>query len=137
MPNQIPGTLRLVALIFILSGIAAGLDVLVTSFHHEFMLGFVVAGFFIGFGLLDYKPIWRLTALGFLWFVMVMAPVLCVLAVADPHKLELKLFEESIVGISAPAFLSFMIWVLLFAFWQYRVLTRPDVRKLFYQRTEG
>ena len=82
---------------------------------------FYVLGFGIYFGLRRFSTGWRTCALVLIWIQLIVIPVIFVF------------------GASArvPAFYAAgcLAWYLL-QLWLYRVLTRPDIRNLFYDQPQ-
>jgi hypothetical protein len=130
--NTIPTSLKVVAFLFILSGIFSLIEVIVSLVHSHFSFNFGVLGLFIGPGLLRLSRGWRTCALVFLWIAMIGLPIfIAVIFVLAGGPLDFKLFGQQ-VGHASPEF-AIVLAALLFALavWQYRILTRPDVRRLF------
>src|SRR5882724_12731902 len=78
-PNRIPVALKVVAWIFILSGIWAAFDVLTALANGNLSINFGVLSFFIGLGLLRLSPVWRTWALIFTWFELICLPLAALL----------------------------------------------------------
>lgn len=127
-----PAALKVVAWVFILSGLSACIEIIVALTHGRFSLNFDVIGIFIGWGILKLSSGWRLLGLISLWIAMIGAPVIIVMAFSNPGKLEFKLFGAKIADMTPAAFFILVGGYFLFKVWQYRVLTRSDVRALFY-----
>jgi hypothetical protein len=129
--KPIPTSLKIVAALFLLGGICSAIEVLVSLLHGHISINFGVLGLFIGPGLLRLSPGWRTCALVFLWLGMIVVPIAAVLFMTASGPAEFTLFGQK-VG-PAPKGLGVVIAALAFglAVWQYRVLTRPDVRRLF------
>ena len=134
MPRHRPTALKVVAWIFILGGLSACIEILVALTQNRFSLNFGVLGIFIGYGLLKLRSGWRLLGLISLWIAMIGTPVITLMALSNPGKLEFKVFGVKIANLSPAVFSIFMGGCFLFSVWQYRVLTRSDVRTLFYPR---
>ena len=129
--RQLPISLKIVAILFILGGIFAVIEVIVSLFYDRFSINFGVLGLFIGPGLLALRPGWRTCALVFLWIAMIALPIIAIFMLANSGPLDFLVFGQKVghaptwLGISAAAIL------FLLSVWQYRVLTRPDVRAIF------
>jgi hypothetical protein len=130
-PKPIPTSLKVVAALFLLGGICSVIEVLVSLLHSHISINFGVLGLFIGPGLLRLSRGWRTCALVFLWIAMIVIPIVAVIFMIASGPAEFTLFGQN-VG-QAPKGLGVVIAALAFglAVWQYRVLTRPDVRRLF------
>ena len=129
--QQIPLSLKVVALLFILGGITDVIEmfVAITQGNLKITLGFL--GIFIGMGLLSLRPGWRTCALVFTWFAMIVIPIFAVIVMASPGPLNFSVLGQK-VGHS-PKELGLLVAIIMFlvSLWQYRVLIRHDVRKLF------
>ena len=131
MSDRLPTALVVVAWLFILSGAAALLGILVGLTNGRMSFNTSVVGLFVGPGLLRLRPGWRTCALVLIWIGLILSPVLAIVMLNAPGSVAINFFGLS-VG-KGPVLLA---WVLLAAMitllvWQYRVLTRPDVRQLF------
>jgi hypothetical protein len=90
-----------------------------------------VLSLFIGVGLLRYSRGWRTCALVFLWLAMIGFPLAAVFMLFTDQPLQFTVFDQPMgevprgVGVGVAA-LGFAL-----AVWQYWVLTRPRVRRLF------
>jgi hypothetical protein len=129
--RQIPASLKVVAILFILGGLSAVIEVLVSLAHSRININFGVLGLFIGPGLLALRPGWRTCALVFLWIAMIALPIVAALMLMHSGPLDFNVFGQK-VGHAPKGFgLAVAFIVFFLAFWQYRVLIRPDIRKLF------
>jgi len=129
--RQMPASLKVVAILFIIGGILSVIDVIGSFLHGHININFGVLGLFIGPGLLALRPGWRTCGLVFLWIAMIGLPLVTVLMLGLSGPLDFKVFGQKI-GHASKEFgliLAIVMWAL--AVWQYRVLTRPDVRRLF------
>jgi hypothetical protein len=129
--TPIPTSLKVVAVLFLLSGIFSLIEVIVSLMHGHFNLNFGILGLFIGPGLLRLSRGWRTCALVFLWITMIGLPMVALLFLVTSGPLDFTLFGQKVGDASKG--LGILVAALLFALavWQYRVLTRPDVRRLF------
>ena len=129
--KQAPLALRVVAVLFIISGVLAVLEVLVSLTRNRVSLNSGILGIFIGMGLLRFQRGWRTCALVSTWFALIFIPVFGFMVLGGARPIHLKLFGQK-VGIASPASaLSFSVVLFALVVWQYRVLTRPDVVRLF------
>jgi hypothetical protein len=129
--RRIPASLKVVATLFILGGICAVIEVLVSLAHSRININFGVLGLFIGPGLLALRRGWRTCGLVFIWIAMIGAPIFVILVLGYPRPLDLILFGQKIGYVSKEVGLIAAAVLFLLSLWQYRVLTRPDVRRLF------
>ena len=130
-PPRIPTALRVVAILFILSGAWAILEILVSLTHSRLSFNFGVLGLFIGPGLLALKPGWRTCALVFIWFALIVIPIIALFMLGYSGPINVELFGQKIGHVPKPLGLLVALLTFLLAYWQYRVLTRPDIRPLF------
>lgn len=129
--RQVPASLKVVAILFIVGGIFAAIEVLVSLAHSHININFGVLGLFIGPGLLALRPGWRTCALVLLWIAMIGLPIIAILMLGHSGLLDFKVFGQKVGHVSKGFGLAFAVVVFSLAVWQYRVLTRPDVRRLF------
>ena len=129
--RQIPASLKAVAILFILGGVSALIEVLVSLARTHISINFGVLGLFIGPGLLALRTGWRTCALVFLWIAMIGIPIIAVLMLGHSGPLDFKVFGEKVGHASKEFGLAVAVILFLLSVWQYRVLTRPDVRRLF------
>ena len=134
--RQIPASLKAVAILFILGGIFAVIEVLVSLAHSHLNINFGVLGLFIGPGLLALRPGWRTCALVFLWIAMIGIPIIAILMLGHSNPLDFKVFGQTVGHVSKELGLAIAVILFLLSFCQYRVLTRPDVRALFGVETD-
>jgi hypothetical protein len=129
--KQAPAALKVVAVLFIISGVLAVLEILVSLTRNHINFNFGVLGIFIGLGLLRFRRGWRTCALVFIWLMLIFIPVFGIMVLAGTRPIHLKLFGQQ-MGYASATFAFFVATVLFaLAVWQYRVLTRPDVVQLF------
>lgn len=126
-----PISLKVVAVLFFLVGLFSAIDVLIRLTQGSLFLNLGVLGLFIGVGLMRYSRGWRTCALVFLWLAMIGFPLIGVamLVVDQPPEYTVsgrKMGEAPKAAGVAVAVVGFAL-----ALWQYWVLTRPPVRRLF------
>ena len=126
----IPASLKIVAFLFLLSGVFSLIEVIVALMQSQLNLNIGVVSLFIGPGLLRLSRGWRTFALVSLWVAMIGMPIIAI-HFMTAGSLDFKLFGQ-MVG-HAPKELGIMLVGAVFslAVWQYRVLTRPEVCSLF------
>jgi hypothetical protein len=129
--TRIPGSLKVVAALFILGGVSAAIEVVVSLMNNRISINLGVLGIFIGPGLLRLSRGWRTCALVFLWIALIAIPIFTILMIGHSGPLDFKILGQK-VGY-APKELGILMAVLLFllALWQYPVLTSQRVRRLF------
>lgn len=131
--QNIPTSLSAVSYLFLLVGIVATGEILVGLLRGSFRFNLAVLGFWMFFGLRRYSPGWRTCALVFIWIGIVVQSLILFSALFFPK--HIMLFGRSYDGASH-------IWLLIpvalfFAIelWMYRVLTRTDIRRMFYEQS--
>ena len=134
--RSVPTSLKVVAVLFILSGVASLVDVILSLFQGTLNFNLGVLGLFIGMGLLRLNPTWRVWALVFTWIAIIGAPIIGLLFLFLPGPLNFTLFGQPAGQAPKAAGVAVAAVIFLVALWQLRVLTRPDVRELF-QRRKG
>ena len=134
--EQAPLALKIVAALFIIGGIFAALEVLVSLARNRISLNFGVLGIFIGLGLLRFRRGWRTCALVFTWIALVFVPVFALLVLGGAHPIHVKLFGQRVGSTSPGTALFLAVAAFALALWQYRVLTRRDVVQLFNEQAE-
>ena len=138
--RSIPTPLSVVSYFFLLMGISAAVEILVGLARGSFHFDLAILGFWIFFGLRRYSPGWRTCTLVFIWSGLITLPIGVVLllsvSVLSGQGGEVVIFGQRYEHISA-------IWIciplaLFFAFdlWMYRVLTRPNIRGMFYDESQ-
>jgi len=129
--QSVPLSLKIVAALFVLGGISSIIEVIMSLTQGTLNLNFGVLGLFIGIGLLRLSRLWRTCALVFLWITMIGIPIIAIIFMTASGPLDFTLFGQK-VG-QAPKGLGIVLAVVVFALavWQYWVLTRPEVRRLF------
>ncbi|MHC4214426.1 MAG: hypothetical protein ACYSWP_13760 [Planctomycetota bacterium] len=129
--RQIPTSLVVLAILYILGGICAVLEIIVSLAHSHININFGVLGLFIGPGLLRLKRGWRTCALVFIWIALIFLPIFTIFMLSHSGPLDFKVFGQKVGHIPKEVGLVISVLLFLFSLWQYRVLTRPDVRRLF------
>ena len=126
-----PLALRIVAGLFTFTGVCAVIEVVLLLTRGHIDLNFGVLGLWIGPGLLRHNRTWRTWALVFLWIGLIGSPVFTLLALTR-SALDFKVFGIPVGKVPNGIGLIVAAAVFLLSLWQYRVLTRPEIRRLFY-----
>ena len=130
-PPTIPSALKIVAWLFIIGGILAVIEVVVALTQNRISINFGVLGLFIGPGLLRLRRGWRTCALVFLWIGLIIFPIIFLLGLSGTIPAYFGVFGIKLARIPSWWVSVGTIPFFLLVFWEYRVLTRPDVRSLF------
>jgi len=131
--KSIPTALNAVAILFLLGGVLSAIEMLARLFHGQVNLNFGILGIPTYFGLRRFSRGWRIYALVCIWFVLVASPILFVLGftVSQPADFSLfglkvgKVYTLWLTVVSVPFF--------LISLWQFRILTRRDIKAKFYE----
>jgi hypothetical protein len=126
-----PTSLKIVAVLFLLGGLSSAVDVLIRLTQGSLFLNLGVLGLFIGVGLLRFSRGWRTCALVFLWLTMIGCPLVGVVMLVSDQPLEYTMFGQKMGEAPKAAGVAILAVVFVLAIWQYWVLTRPSVRRLF------
>ncbi|MEM7681529.1 MAG: hypothetical protein AAF288_06210 [Planctomycetota bacterium] len=129
--GKLPTSLIAVAVLFIVGGVFSVLEVLVSLANSRININFGVLGLFIGPGLLRLSRGWRTCALVFIWITLIAVPLFALLLIAVDGPLDYNVFGQKFGHASKAWGLVIVAIVFAIALWEYRVLTRPDVRRLF------
>ncbi|SRR6266511_2070329 len=124
---KIPTALRVVAYIHLVMGILCVIQFIVQLFHSAITLSLGILYFPIAYGLFNLRNGWRVCAMVFLWFGLILLPIIFVVGLFGTNVARIPGWVVSVETI--PFFLIFL--------WQYRVLVRPDVRRLFLEPRPG
>lgn len=127
-----PLPLKIVAALFIVGGVSSAIEVIVDLTRNHVNINFGVLGIFVGLGLLRHSANWRTLGLVFLWLSMIVGPIALIAVLGAPQQADLKLFGVKVGKISTSVFFLFGAAFYALIVWQYRVLTRPGIRALFY-----
>jgi hypothetical protein len=134
--RNIPTPLNVVAYLFLLMGIMSAFEILGELTHGTIRFGFGVLGIWIFFGLRRYSPGWRTCALVFIWLGMIGLAIAFIYGFLGSGPAFITVFgrryaDIPVIWISVGAGLFFPL-----EFWMYHVLTRPDIRILFYDEPQ-
>jgi len=129
--TPIPTSLVIVAVLFILGGVCAAIEVVLSLMHDHLNINFGVVGIFIGWGLLRRRRGWRTCALVFVWIAMIGVAIGFVLLAVAREPQDLEVFGRPAGHIPKEIALVVMVIIFIISLWQYCVLTRSDVKRLF------
>lgn len=134
---MLPRSLRVVAAIQLLFGLSSAFGILFQLGQGRVNLDFGVLGIPIYFGLKRLSSGWRTCALVLLWVELIIASAMFFLGLAAQPPAYFKVFGVGLASVS-PLWLSIAALPLFaLALWQYRVLTRSEIRSLFLHAVEG
>lgn len=114
-PAAMPVDLKAVAWVFIAFGILAGIEIVMAMADSRISINFGVLGIPVGIGILRLSPGWRICGLVLLWLTMILCGIV------------------GLMSLFGGALLATLLALAFFALarWQYGVLTRDNVRRLF------
>ncbi len=136
-PNRmqpLPLALKIVAVLFILNGIFAAIEMLVSLTNNRFNINFDVLGIFIGRGLFRLSEGWRTCALAFLWIGLIVYPIIGFMLLNYSGPLNFNFFGQQAGHASNEFTLTLVTAFFIYTLWQYHVLTREDVRRVFFEQ---
>jgi hypothetical protein len=119
--------------LFIIDGIASIHNILAALADRQLHLDLGVLALFVGFGLLRLRPGWRTCGLVFTWIGMLVTPLVVLVLFQQSRPADFRLLGEKLFSIPVPIAVLFCAVIFTLLVWQYRVLTRPDIRALFLQ----
>jgi hypothetical protein len=129
--SMLPRALQVVAVIQLLAGLVAVVGILVQLTRSHVNVDFNVLGIPICFGLRRFSSAWRTCALAFLWSGLLFAPVMFFVGLVRERPAWFGVFGVRLASVP-PSWLAIAALPLFaITLWQYRVLTRPDIRSLF------
>jgi hypothetical protein len=141
---RIPLALRVVAILFLLSGLGSLISMIVGALHKNIMLDFGLINIFVYFGLMRFSQGWRKCALVFTWLGIFLSPVVAIIVlftaahsnIPQPNihiTSNFNIFGFSFFNTSPViVFIAVVIYFML-CLWKLSVLNRPDIRVLFNQ----
>ena len=127
--KTIPLSLKIVAWLFIIGGISAVIEILISLAHGRINFNFGVLGIPAGFGILKLSRGWRVCGLVLLWFGLIITPIIFIIGLTKPATVSILGYPTGKVPGIVVSIIAIPIFLLLI--WQYRVLTRPDIKELF------
>ena len=130
-PTNLPGALRAVAIVILLEGISSAIELVLALSRGHLSVNLGVFYILAAIGLFRLSRGWRTFVLFTLWFAFILIPVGMFLVLGAGGPITFNLFGASVGMIKPPVACFFLFLVFLLCLWQYRVLTRPDIRGLF------
>ncbi len=127
----IPSALKVVAWLFIIGGACSILQIIIDLTHSKLTVNTGCLGVFVGPGLLRFSRGWRTCGLVLLWIGMLFFPIFGVMCLMAQQEMPVNIFGLAMGSVPTP--IGLLISAIFFGVmvWEYRVLIRPDVRKLF------
>lgn len=128
---HIPGVLRAVAIIHLVVGVGALVEVLVNLTRNHYQLNLGVLGIPVCFGLLRFRRGWRTCALALLWVGLLLLPLVFLMGVLGSGPATFGVLGIPIGQLPRPWLSVVAAAMFLLLLWQYRVLVSPGVSRLF------
>jgi hypothetical protein len=129
--NLIPTSLKVVAVLFILTGITSLIDVVVSLANGRIDIDFGVLGLFVGPGLLRLSQGWRTVGLVLLVISAIGVAIVALAFLTAPGPLDFSAFGVRVGQVSKELGLGLAVILFALVVWQLRVLTSEEVRDLF------
>ncbi len=133
--RSLPASLIVVAVLFLVEGATAAVEVLHSLANNGININFGVIGIFVGWGLLKLRPGWRIVALVLLVIGMVVSAIGAAVflggGLAGDGPLDFSVGGQLVGHVSVIIAVIFAAGMFVLCFWQYRVLRRPEIRELF------
>ena len=131
MNKQIPGSLKIVAWLFLFSGVTAVIEVLVGLMNSQLHLNLGVLGIFVGIGLLRLREVWRICGLVIIWIGIISMPIIVLLFLSHSGPLDLNVFGQKVGQVEKDTILLPVLLLYALVLWQRWVLSRADIKALF------
>ena len=130
--QSIPTALQVVAILFLLGGISSVIGMVIRLVSGSVYIDFGFLGIPTYFGLRRLSLGWRTFALVCIWLALIACPIAFVIGIFYSASTSAEVFGIPFAQV-APIWLSVVsVPIFLLEFWQYRVLTRPQIRALFF-----
>ena len=126
-----PTRLKIVAGVFIFNGVCSIIAFLLDLFDDRFFVDLRMVYVFVGWGLIRYRRGWRTCALVFLWFELIGILLISVMLIFLPGPIYFQVFGIDVAPMREVYAHAMGAALFALAVWEYHVLTRPDIRKLF------
>ncbi len=134
--NKIPTSLSVVSYFFLFMGIMSANEFLGGLTRGEFIFDFGILGFWVFFGLRRYSPGSRTCALVFVWLASIGLVIAFVYGLLGSGPASIEIFGKRYADIPV-IWLSIVSAIFLpLEIWKYRVLTRPNIRSMFYEESQ-
>jgi len=134
--RSIPKSLSVVSYLFLFEGVMAVIRVLGELTQGSFHLDFDILGFWVFWGLRRYSQGWRTCALVFVGFRLIELPIVFIYGFFGSGPAFIKIFGWHYADIPVIWISIVSAGVFLLELWVYRVLTRPNIRAMFYDKSQ-
>ena len=124
--RRIPVALKVVAILFIVWGVCAVIEVVLSLMRARISINFGVLGLFVGYGLLRLRPGWRTCGLVFLWIGMIGVPVVAFIMLSSSAPINFEVFGQKVGRASKEFALVMAVVMFVLCVWQYRVRRCPN-----------
>jgi hypothetical protein len=127
----IPIALKIVAWLFIASGILTIVQTIILLTEGQIHFDLCVLGVCIGPGLLQFSRGWRTCGLVFLWIGLIVGPLVMLMMLSASGSINVNFFGVNFGSAPMPVGLFFAALGYSLTIWEYRVLVREDIRSRF------
>lgn len=134
MKQDIPVSLKIIAWLYMISGTLDAIGILRALANNHFSINLGIIYIFAGIGLLKLRSGWRTFSLVMLWLGFIIAPLVLISMTSTDTSINFTLLGQSAGFISKSTALIFGVLIYALMIWEYRVLTRADVRELFVRK---
>jgi len=131
MNQSIPTSLKIVAWLFIISGVSAAIEIVVSLMNNHINLNFGVLGIFIGIGLFNLRNGWRICGLVFVWIAIIIMPIILLLMLSSSGPLDFSVFGQKVGHVSKGMIIIPGLLLYALILWERWVLSRSDIKALF------
>jgi hypothetical protein len=135
--GRIPTALAVVAWMFLLAGLGAVYNVVENLRAGRLFIDCGIFGIPAFFGLRSFSRGWRTYALVMIWIGLAVTPVLFLAGLSQKTLSDVKCYGLSFAEITPIGLVLVSATLFLVLLWEYRVLTRPDIRELFFPSSPG
>jgi hypothetical protein len=134
--RQIPTALSVVSYLFLITGVLSVIEIVFSATRGAIHPNFLFLGLWIFAGLRRYSRGWRTCALVFIWISLISLTVFIGIILFDGGALWQRPSDHKLVELPLVWSLMIVVPFFILEMWQYRVLTRPDIRSLFYGESQ-
>jgi len=135
--RTIPISLSVVSYLFLVTGVLSVVEIIISATRGAIHPNFLFLGLWIFGGLRRYSRGWRTCALVFTWVDLIFLAVIIGFILFGDGALWQKPSDHELVKLPLIWSLTIVMPFFILTLRQYRVLTRPDIRSLFYEESQA
>ena len=128
---SLPLSLQIVGWLTILYGVGSVINIVGLALHGHFFLDISALQLFSGIGILRLIRGWRIYQLVCLWLGLLLLGFAAISALTSGHRMNFGWLGMTLDHAPRESLLFLFLALTMVSIWEIRVLTRPDVRKLF------